>query len=97
MSLWHCGIISVSRTRALGSRLTFYKHFVNEFTEFNESNLGKTPLKLINVAAFECSYGSRLKLSYIIFFSIIHKRKFELEFICHKSKMYKIIYKFQPQ
>ena len=42
MSLWRCGIISASRARALGSRLTYYKNFVNEF---NESNLGKTPME----------------------------------------------------
>ena len=44
MSLWRCGIISASRASALGSRLTFYKNFVNEITEFSESNLGKTAL-----------------------------------------------------
>ena len=30
----------------VGSRLTFYKHFVNKFTEFSESHLGKTPMSL---------------------------------------------------
>ena len=43
VSLGHCGIISVSHARALGSRLTFYKKIVKEFAEFSESNLGKTP------------------------------------------------------
>ena len=28
----------------VGSRLPFYKKNVNEFTEFSESHLGKTPL-----------------------------------------------------
>ena len=49
MSFWHCGIIS-------GSRITFYKKIVNEFTE---SNKGKTPMEPMTAAALRSQNSNR--------------------------------------
>ena len=37
----------------VSSRLNFYTKFVNEFTEFSENHLGKTPLTFLLSAQFK--------------------------------------------
>ena len=79
MSLCLCGIISASRARVLGSRLTFYKNFVNEITEFSESNLGKTPLLSISsclVASLAATLSSQIgnASEHILCLINIHRR-----------------------
>ena len=66
MSLWRCGIISASHARALGSTLTFCKNFINEFTEFCESSLGKTPLKYLQWPYYGMEFVLRSQTSPIL-------------------------------
>ena len=42
-----------------GLGLPFYKNIVNEFTEFSESHLGKTPLKPIRIIVGRLSYSQK--------------------------------------
>ena len=72
----------------VGSRLTFDKHFVNEFTEFSERHLRKTPISQLQLNGIPVCHSMYLDASQRIY----HKMYSIFEIYLFKNALETFVY-----